>query len=74
MGFSIRENRLNKRGNTLYIVIAVIIVVLSGAVCHQIAKKRGAKPVFWGVMGVIFGPLAIPFVFLAKPKARQNTV
>jgi hypothetical protein len=37
--------------------------------CHQIAKRRGANPVFWGVMGALFGPLAIPFVFFAKPKA-----
>lgn len=38
--------------------------------CHQIAKRRGAKPVFWGVMGALLGPFAIPFVFLAKPKAQ----
>jgi hypothetical protein len=38
--------------------------------CHQVAKRRGASPVFWGVMGALFGPFAIPFVFLAKPKAQ----
>ncbi len=38
--------------------------------CHQIAKRRGAKPVFWGVMGALFGPFAIPFVLFTKPKAQ----
>ena len=38
--------------------------------CHQIAKRRGAKPVFWGAMGALFGPFAIPFVLFAKPKAQ----
>ncbi|MDH3388586.1 MAG: hypothetical protein OEN02_11830 [Gammaproteobacteria bacterium] len=38
--------------------------------CHQIAKRRGAKPVFWGVMGALFGPFAIPFALLAKPKTK----
>jgi hypothetical protein len=46
--------------------INIVCVIL----CHQIAKRRGAKPVFWGVMGALFGPFAIPFVFLAKPKTE----
>jgi hypothetical protein len=46
--------------------INIICVIL----CHQIAKRRGAKPVFWGVMGALFGPFAIPFVLFAKPKAQ----
>ena len=31
--------------------------------CNRIAKSRGSNHViFWTTMGVIFGPLAIPFV------------
>ena len=41
--------------------------ILSVFLCHYIAKHRGAKPVFWGLMGFLFGPLAIPFVFLSRP-------
>lgn len=37
--------------------------------CHKIAVRRGAKPVFWGLMGALFGPFAIPFALMAKPKA-----
>lgn len=35
--------------------------------CHYLAKRRGASPVFWGVMAALFGPLAIPFVLFSKP-------
>lgn len=48
------------------IVIIALIVLASGLICHQLARHRGAQPVFWGVMGIVFGPLAIPFVFLAR--------
>ena len=51
----------------MYIAIGVGLIIISGITCHYVAKSRGANPVFWGVMGVIFGPLAIPFAFLAKP-------
>ena len=40
-----------------------------------IAHKRGAKKSFWLIMGLIFGPLAIPFVFYAKtdrPMQKQQ--
>lgn len=45
--------------------LAILIVTLGSAIiCHMMAKKRGKKPVFWGVMGALFGPFAIPFIFL----------
>jgi hypothetical protein len=42
--------------------------ILCVFLCHFLAKRRGAKPVFWGFMGFLFGPLAIPFVLLARPE------
>lgn len=50
------------------IAIGLFIEVFFIVICHTIAKKRGSNPIFWAVMGGIFGPLAIPFVFLSKPK------
>jgi len=50
----------------MYIAIGIGLFIASGIICHFLAKSRGANPVFWGVMGILFGPLAIPFVFLAK--------
>jgi len=49
----------------IYILIALNIASIF--LCHYIAKLRGAKLVFWGVLGAIIGPLAIPFAFMAKP-------
>jgi len=53
-----------------HILLLVAITVVSAAICHYIAKSRGAKPVFWGMMGVLFGPFAIPFVFLSKKSQK----
>ena len=50
----------------MYIAIGIGLIIISAIICHYVAKSRGANPVFWGVMGVVFGPLAIPFVFLTK--------
>lgn len=50
--------------------VFVIAVIAAGSMvyCHVVANRRGLKPVFWGVMGLLFGPLAIPFVYLLKPR------
>jgi len=48
-------------------IILLFLNVLSIFICYYIAKSRGAKARFWGIMGAMFGPLAIPFVFFSKP-------
>ena len=50
----------------MFLAILLLIAILSIVVCHVLAKRRGANPVFWGMMGAVFGPLAIPFVFFKK--------
>jgi hypothetical protein len=35
----------------------------------MIAARRGGNGVRWGIMGLLFGPFAIPFAFFAKPKS-----
>ena len=53
------------------LLIGLLAVNIASIIlCHQMAKSRGANPVFWGVMGALFGPLAIPFAFFAKPPAE----
>jgi len=47
----------------MYIAVFVLILIASAVICHFVAKRKGKRPVFWGVMGGVFGPLAIPFVF-----------
>ena len=50
----------------MYLLIIFMVFIVSAVICHFVAKNRGANPVFWGVMGAVCGPLAIPFVFLSK--------
>ena len=56
------------------LMLAMTLLLLASiAACHAIAKRRGGNPVFWGVMGALFGPLAIPFAFfLSKPKGGDR--
>ena len=44
-----------------------IAAVASAFVCRTIARERGATLWFWTALGLLLGPLAIPFVFFAKP-------
>lgn len=57
---------------TIPLAILTLTILVSAVLCHTIAKQRGAKPVFWGVMGLLFGPLAIPFVLMAKPATNKQ--
>ena len=55
----------------MYFIIALLLVGLVSVVtCYQVAKKRNAKTSFWVAMALLFGPLAIPFVFLSKSKDK----
>jgi len=55
------------------LAIGLLILLLCIVVCHYTAKKRGLNPVFWGVMGGLFGPFAIPFVYMAKVKQSPDS-
>jgi hypothetical protein len=51
--------------------ILVVINIISIFICYDIAKKRGGNARFWGWMGLLFGPLAIPFALFCKPKKQE---
>lgn len=54
-------------GIIIWSLISFVFAYLLGI----IAEKRSAKVMFWAIMGAVFGPFAIPFVFFTKPK-REN--
>ena len=54
------------------ILVLFLATLASAYVCYTIAKERHADAQFWVWMGVLFGPLAIPFVFLSKPKKPKK--
>jgi hypothetical protein len=49
-----------------------IFSILSIYVCYSVAKGKKANVRFWVLMGVLLGPLAVPFVFFAKPPNDKN--
>ena len=51
-----------------YVLLAVVIV--STAVCYHQAKRKGLNLSLWIVLGALFGPLAIPFVYAAADRNR----
>jgi len=55
------------------LVISLLISLACAVLCGVIAARRQARWVYWSVMGFAFGPFALPFVFMAKPKGPENT-
>ncbi len=53
------------------ILLTALVLLASVVACQAVAKRRGGNAVFWGLMGLLFGPLAIPFALLARPKRRE---
>ena len=53
------------------LIIISIICISCAALLWFIADKRGANTKFWAIMGAVFGPLAIPFVFLTKDHSSK---
>ncbi|MBT3205675.1 MAG: hypothetical protein HN349_15255 [Gammaproteobacteria bacterium] len=52
-----------------YLILIIIFFVF---LAQFIAKKKGLDPVYWAVMGGIFGPLAIPVILLIKSKKSNS--
>ena len=53
------------------LILISIICISCAFLLWFIADKRGANSKFWAIMGAVFGPLAIPFVFLTKDKSSK---
>lgn len=53
------------------IIISIICISCAYLLWH-IADRRGANTKLWAIMGAVFGPLAIPFVFLTKNRSAQS--
>jgi NhaP-type Na+/H+ or K+/H+ antiporter len=50
--------------SVIFLVLGILLFVYLARI---LARRKGLDPVFWGVMGALFGPLALPFILLAKP-------
>jgi len=54
------------------IIISIVCIACAFLLWH-LADKRDANTMFWAIMGAVFGPLAIPFVFLTKNNSSKST-
>lgn len=65
-------NQLMQQSGPL-LVISLLISAGCALLCGVIAARRRARWVYWSVMGFAFGPFALPFVFMARPKDPSGT-
>lgn len=49
-------------------LLLITALLVFGFICRAIAIKRNLDRVFWFVMGVTFGPLALPFALFTNVK------
>ncbi len=54
--------------------VPALVWLLSGLLCLYIGKRRHVKSsAYWAMLVALIGPLAIPFVLLARPeRVRQS--
>lgn len=52
--------------------LLVVIAIVSAGICYSVAKKRGLNVPFWVAMGALVGPIALPFLFMAKSKKQEG--
>lgn len=65
-------NQLIQQSGPL-LVISLLIAVGCALLCGFIASRRRGRWVYWSVMGFAFGPFALPFVFMAKPREKSES-
>lgn len=51
---------------TILFLALIILFVGSSVYCHELAKQKRKNVNFWTIIGLIFGPLAIPFLLITQ--------
>ncbi|MBD3670474.1 MAG: hypothetical protein HUJ29_06840 [Gammaproteobacteria bacterium] len=56
-----------------FVALTLVSSIVSAFICYYLARRKQANYTFWAVMGIAFGPLAIPFAyFFARPMTAQG--
>ena len=66
VAYSWAKKSSSAQDRMISIALVLLSIVGSIIVCHVLAERRGSDPMFWGVMAALFGPFAIPLVFLSR--------
>jgi len=53
---------------SIFLWLSVGLILLSIYLGHVLAKRKGLNPLFWSMMGGVFGPFMLPFLILARPR------
>ena len=49
----------------MFLISWTVLSLACAVICHYVAKRRGGRPVRWGMAGLVFGPLSLPFLLFA---------
>jgi hypothetical protein len=52
--------------------ILIIISAFFGVLLYYLADRRGYNKQFWLIMGILFGPFPLLFMFLGKKKTAYE--
>ncbi len=52
--------------------LLIVVTLLSMVACYFVSGSRSADRRFWVLMALLFGPLAIPFAFFARPAGNSK--
>ena len=53
-------------------LMIITVFFASALVCLLMAKKLDGSPVFWAIMGLLFGPFAIMLLAYLSKKLHNN--
>jgi len=54
------------------LAVAIIISAFFGVLLYYLADRKGYNKQFWLIMGILFGPFSIPFIFLSKRNTQYE--
>lgn len=54
------------------IVIAVTFTMVWAFLAYSLASNRGVDTKFWVIMALVFGPFALPFIYLEKKSSQMK--
>ncbi len=55
-----------------YLLFVLLVSAGFAILLHRLAERRNRNPVIWAVLGFAFGPLALPFLYLAGRGKKRN--
>jgi hypothetical protein len=53
-------------------IIVMAMTLCSAFICFTVSKEKRLNSTFWLWMALLFGPLAVPFIYLSKSKEKEK--